>query len=52
MSIDGVKSINLNDVYFPVFYKELAQSADGASTPIVPGQQEISQSVQVTFIMN
>ena len=52
MSIDGVKSISLNDVYFPVIYKDLAQSAVGGSTPIVPGQQEISQSVQVVFIMS
>ncbi len=53
MEITGVKSINLNDVYFPVFYKELAK-ADGASssTPILPGQQEISQTVQVTFLMS
>jgi len=51
MEISGVKSINLNDVYFPVFYKELAQ-ADGMSTPILPGQQEISMTVQVTFLMS
>jgi uncharacterized protein YggE len=50
MEITGVKSINLNDVYFPVFYKDLA--AEGASTPILPGQQEISQTVQVTFLMS
>ncbi len=51
MEITGVKSINLNDVYFPVFYKELAQTADGgsSSTPILPGEQEISMTVQVTF---
>jgi len=52
MKISGVKSINLNDVYFPVFYKEFAQAADGGSTPILPGQQEITQTVQVTFLMN
>ncbi len=51
LEITGVKSISLNDVYFPVFYKELAQ-ADGASTPILPGQQEVSQTVQVTFLMS
>jgi len=52
MEITGVKSINLNDVYFPVFYKELAQADGGASTPILPGQQEISQTVQITFLMS
>ncbi len=51
MEITGVKSINLNDVYFPVFYKDFAQ-ANGASTPILPGQQEISQTVQATFLMS
>lgn len=52
MEITGVKSINLNDVYFPVFYKELAQADGATSTPILPGQQEISMTVQVTFLMS
>lgn len=51
MEITGVKSISLNDVYFPVFYRDFAQ-AEGMSTPILPGQQEISMTVQVTFLMS
>jgi uncharacterized protein YggE len=53
MDISGVKSINLNDVYFPVFYKDVAQEASGSSTtPILPGQQQVSMTVQVTFLMS
>lgn len=52
MEITGVKSINLNDVYFPVFYKELAQADGASSTQILPGQQEVSMTVQVTFLMS
>ena len=52
MEITGVKSINLNDVYFPVFYKEFAVADGASSTPIMPGQQEISQTVQVTYLMS
>lgn len=52
MSITGVKSINLNDVYFPVFYKDLAQESTGVSTPILPGQQQVTMNVQVTFLMS
>lgn len=52
MEVLGVKSINLNDVYFPVFYKDFAQTAEGGSTPILPGQQEITMTVQVTFLMS
>jgi uncharacterized protein YggE len=52
MTITGVKSVNLNDVYFPVFYKDFAQEASGASTPILPGQQQVSMTVQVTFRMS
>ena len=51
MQITGVKSINLNDVYFPVFFKDVA-GAEAGSTPIVPGQQEVSMTVQVTFLMS
>ena len=52
MEISGVKSINLNDVSFPVFYKEFAQADGMSTTPILPGQQEISMTVQVTFFMS
>jgi uncharacterized protein YggE len=52
MNVTGVKSINLNDVSFPVFYKDFAAEASGASTPILPGQQQISMTVQVTFFMS
>jgi uncharacterized protein YggE len=51
MSIAGVKSINLNDVYFPVFYKDVAQEA-GVSTSILPSQQQVTMTVQVTFRMS
>jgi uncharacterized protein YggE len=51
MEVNGIKSINLNDVYFPVIFRDFA-AAEGASTPILPDQQEVSQSVQVTFLMS
>lgn len=52
MQVVGVKSINLNDVFFPVFYKSLdtaESAADG--TDILPGQQDVSLTVQVTYAM-
>jgi uncharacterized protein YggE len=52
MEITGVKSINLNDVYFPVLYRDFSLAQEGASTPIMPGQQEVSMTVQVTFLMS
>jgi hypothetical protein len=52
MEIAGVKSINLNDIYFPVLYKDFAVESAAGSTPILPGQQEISMTVQVTFLMS
>lgn len=52
MEITGVKSINLNDIYFPYFYKEFSVADGASSTPILPGQQEISMTVQVIFRMS
>jgi len=52
MEITGVKSINLNDVYFPVFYKDFAAAEGPSSTPILSGQQEVSMTVHVTFLMS
>jgi uncharacterized protein YggE len=53
MNVTGVESINLNDVYFPVFYKDFAMASgeSAPSTPIVPGQQQVSMTVQVVFTM-
>lgn len=48
--IIGVKSISLNDIHFPAFQRELA--ADAAdSTPILPGEQQITMNVQVVYMM-
>lgn len=46
MEVSGVHSINLNDVYFPVLSRELA-----ADTQILPGQQQVSMTVSVTYLV-
>ena len=52
MQIVGVKNINLNDVYFPVYsYDKVAFEGGAAPTPILPSQQQVSASVSVTFII-
>lgn len=51
MKVTGVKSINLNDVYFPVFRMSLADASEFSSTQILPGQQSVSMTVQVVFTM-
>lgn len=55
MEVTGVKSINLNDVYFPIFERGFASSDSGIAgsppTQILPGQQEISMTVQVTYFI-
>ncbi len=50
MEITGVQSINLNDVYFPVYSRGAFDVvAESAPTPILPGEQEISNTVSVVF---
>ncbi|MFY3740611.1 MAG: hypothetical protein HMLIMOIP_001052 [Candidatus Nitrosomirales archaeon] len=52
MQIVGVKNINLNDVYFPVYsYDKAALEGGAAPTPILSSQQQVSASVSVTFII-
>jgi uncharacterized protein len=50
MEITGVQSINLNDVYFPI-YSRGAFDATVAETPFFPGEQEITNTVNVAFTM-
>lgn len=49
MKITGVQSVNLNDVYFPVYsyYGGIADAQ--ASTPIQPGEQQLTNTVSVVF---
>ena len=51
MTVTGVKSIHLQDVYFPVFDQRASPEGFAAATPILPGQQEISLTVQVTYFI-
>lgn len=44
--ITGVKSISLNDVFFPPFF---AKAEELSSTQILPGQQEVTMTVNVVY---
>lgn len=50
MGVDRVKSISLNDVYFPVFARDISVAQEGG-TQILPGQQEVTMTVNVVYII-
>jgi hypothetical protein len=50
MEVTGVQSINLNDVYFPIFSRGAADAAI-EETPFLPGEQEVTNTVNVVFTM-
>ena len=49
MSITGVKSIEIKEAgwYYPVVYREAAETV--ATTPIMPGEIEVTVTVYVVF---
>jgi len=51
MEIASVRSVNLNDINFPIPYATLqvANTAEASGTQIMPGQQEVSASVNVMY---
>lgn len=49
LKIVGVKSIQINEGSWPIVYRALSESPP--STPILPGEQQVSVSVQVVFII-
>lgn len=52
MQIVGVKNLNLNDVYYPIYKSEAAFAVtQAAPTPILPSEQQVSASVSVTFMI-
>jgi uncharacterized protein YggE len=54
--VSGIQSVNLNDIYFPIYAKtfnagEVPTIAD-MSTPIQAGQQDISTTVSIIFYLS
>jgi len=49
MQVSGVKSISLNDVYFPIFSR--GPELQAADTQILPGEQEVTMTVNVVYVM-
>lgn len=47
LSISGIKSISLNDVYFPVFSRGFDAAED--ATPILPAERQVSMIVSIVF---
>jgi uncharacterized protein len=50
MQVSSIQSISLNDVNFPIFARETA--AQSSDTQILPGQQEVTMTVSVVYVMN
>jgi uncharacterized protein YggE len=48
MQVTGIQSMSLNDVQFPVFARALG-AAPAASTQIMPGEQDVTTTVSITF---
>jgi hypothetical protein len=51
MEVTGVRSINLNDDYFPIYSGRSFDAATVEETPFLPGEQEVTSSVNVVFSM-
>jgi len=51
MNVSGIKSISLNDVYFP-FYSRGIETQALSDTQILPGQQEVTMTVNVVYYLS
>ena len=53
MHVSGVRSIDLGDVQFPIYARspEAVSTSAGAGTSLLPGMQEVSASVSITFYL-
>ncbi len=50
MNVSGVHSVNLNDVHFPIYSRGIELQA--ADTQILPGQQEVTMTVNVVYYLS
>ena len=53
-TVSGVHSINLNDVFFPVYYGRTSAEDDfaGAETALLPGEQQVIATVNVVYTIS
>ncbi|MEM3160628.1 MAG: SIMPL domain-containing protein [Nitrososphaera sp.] len=50
MQVSGIHSVTLNDVHFPIFYS--TPEALKADTQILPGEQEVTSTVSITYFIS
>jgi hypothetical protein len=51
MEVSGIHSVSLTDVHFPVFARGAETLQLDASTQILPGEQEVTSTVSITYII-
>jgi uncharacterized protein YggE len=52
MEVTGVQSVNTGEAQFPLFSRAFESAALAASTQFLPGQQEVSTTVNITFYID
>lgn len=50
--VTGVQSVTINDVQFPFFPRGPEAAPGGGDTQILPGQQQVTSSVSITFYVD
>lgn len=52
MHVSGIHSVSLEEVHFPIFARGAEAAQAEASTQILPGQQEVTSTVSITYIID
>jgi uncharacterized protein len=54
MTVSQVQSVDLREIFFPIFrgLEEVSIAEAAAPTPILPGEQEVSTTVSIVFYMS
>jgi uncharacterized protein YggE len=52
MEVTGIHSVSLEDVHFPIFARGAEVLQADAATQILPGQQEVTSTVSITYIIS
>jgi uncharacterized protein YggE len=52
MNVTGVQSVTIGETQFPLFSRAFETAALSAATQFLPGQQEVSTTVHITFFID
>jgi hypothetical protein len=52
LEVSGIHSVSLSDMHFPIFARGAEALQMDTATPVLPGEQEVTSTVSITYLIS